>query len=132
MPLARTARHLEARMVSRALTTAIIGHPHTLSRITDFTGRGVGPTSAVLGGGDRRDLPGSPRHVTQSWSPAKLKVCLAGSSQAWTDRKSRRIPPIPTAGFLQQPEHRKRAWASVARRLAAFITCHIPARQRQR
>jgi hypothetical protein len=53
MPLARTARHLEAPIASRAPTTAIIGHTHTMSRITDFTGRGVGPTSAVLGAGDR-------------------------------------------------------------------------------
>ena len=52
MPLARTARHLEAPIASRAPTTAIIGHTHTMCRITDFTGRGVGPTSAVLGAGD--------------------------------------------------------------------------------
>src|SRR6516164_1344846 len=53
MPWARTARHLEAPIASQAPTTAIIGHTHTTCRITDFTGRGVGPTSAVLGGGDR-------------------------------------------------------------------------------
>jgi len=53
MPLARTARHLEVPMASRAPTTGVIGHPHTMCRITDFTGRGVGPTSAVLGAGDR-------------------------------------------------------------------------------
>jgi hypothetical protein len=53
MPLARTARHLEAPIASRAPTTAIIGHTHTMCRITDFTGRGVGPTLDVLGGGDR-------------------------------------------------------------------------------
>jgi hypothetical protein len=54
MPWARTARRLEAPIASQAPTTAIIGHTHTMCRITDFTGRGVGPTSAVLGGGDRR------------------------------------------------------------------------------
>ena len=54
MPLARTARHLEAPIASRAPTTAITGHTHTMCRITDFTGRGVGPTLDVLGGGDRR------------------------------------------------------------------------------
>ena len=53
MPWARTARHLEAPIASQAPITAIIGHTHTMCRITDFTGRGVGPTSAVLGGGDR-------------------------------------------------------------------------------
>jgi hypothetical protein len=54
MPLARTARRLEARIASQAPTTAIIGHTHTMCRITDFTGRGVGPTLDVLGGGDHR------------------------------------------------------------------------------
>ena len=53
MPWARTARHLEAPIASQAPITAIIGHTHTMCRITDFTVRGVGPTSAVLGGGDR-------------------------------------------------------------------------------
>jgi hypothetical protein len=53
MPLARTARHLEAPIASRAPTTAIIGHTHTMCRITDFIGRGVGPTLDVPGGGDR-------------------------------------------------------------------------------
>src|SRR5215469_1337769 len=53
MPLARTARRLAALIASGAPITAIIGHTHTMCRITDFTGRGVGPTLDVLGGGDR-------------------------------------------------------------------------------
>lgn len=64
MPLARTARHLEAPIASRAPTTAIIGHTHTMCRITDFIGRGVGPTLDVLGGGDRGGMLRSSSGVT--------------------------------------------------------------------
>jgi hypothetical protein len=48
MPLARTARRLEAPIARLGL---LLRPLLALCRITDFTGRGVGPTLDVLGGG---------------------------------------------------------------------------------
>jgi hypothetical protein len=71
MPLARTARRLAARIASGAPTTAITGH--TMCRIMDFTGHGVGPTLDVLGGGDYRAVF---RLITSSrvFHPATMMV----------------------------------------------------------
>ena len=47
MPLARTARRLAGPIARIRLLRSLLA----LCRITDFTGRGVGPTLDVLGGG---------------------------------------------------------------------------------
>jgi hypothetical protein len=72
MPLARTARRLAAPIASRAHTPDITGH--TMCRIMDFTGRGVGQTSD--GGGDHRAVF---RFITSSrvFHPATTMVAGA-------------------------------------------------------
>ena len=47
MPLVRTARRLAGPIARLKLLRRLLA----LCRITDFTGRGVGPTLDVLGGG---------------------------------------------------------------------------------
>jgi hypothetical protein len=53
----RIARRLAAPIPSQRFTiTDIIGHPHITFLIMVSTGHGVGPTSDVLGAGNRRRL----------------------------------------------------------------------------
>jgi len=41
------------------------------------------------------------REVSGTGAPPKSKFVWQDRLRAWTDRKFRRLPPIPTAGFLQ-------------------------------